>query len=271
VRSWNLAPAVGAALAAAAVASCTPRVPPPDLSLEPELLLGQVREAAAAVFSVRGEARLRASAPRRVSAAAFVAARRPDRLRIEVLDFFGNPAAVLATAGGRLAIWDARAGTFYRGAATPENVARLALLPLAPEELVGVLCGWPPLGGEAVRADPGRGDVTLEVRDGGRTTVARVVAGAAVSRATVRYPRGGYEVRWGVRAADAHAGPADLTLSSDRPKVAVELSWSEPEANAALDDALFELRQPRGARVVDLDEGGPLPETLLPGEERPGS
>lgn len=257
--------AVGAALAA-----CAPRVPPPDLSLDPELLLGQVQATAAGVSSVRGEARLRASAGSRVSVAAFVAARRPDRVRVEVLDFFGNPAAVLASAGGRLAIWDARSGTFYRGAATPENVGRLVLLPLAPEELVDVLCGWPPLGGDPVRAEPGRGHITLEVRDGGRTTVARVVAGAAVERATVRYPRGGYEVAWADRVlVGTQVGPGDVTLSSRSPAVRVELAWSEPEANAALADALFRLEPPAGARVVELEEGGPLPPPLLPEDAPP--
>jgi hypothetical protein len=63
----------------------------------------------------------------------------------------------------------------------------------------------------------------------------------------------------------------DVTLSSKRPDVTVELSWTEPEANAPLEDALFELRPPGGARVVELDEGGPLPPPLLPGEPTPGS
>jgi hypothetical protein len=174
------------------------------------------------------------------------------------------------TAGGRLAIWDARGGTLYRGAATPENVARLVRLPLPPEELVAILCGWPALDGEAARADAGRGHVTLEVRDGARTTTARVVAGAAVSRAIVRDGRGGYDVEWGQRVrVNGAAGPGDVTLSSDRPRVEVELTWPEPEANAPLEDALFELRAPAGARVVELEEGGPLPPLLLPEEGRP--
>jgi hypothetical protein len=258
---------VWAALAAGALASCTPRVPPPDLSLEPEPLLEQVRTAAARVASVRGEARLRATGEGRVSALAFVAAARPDRVRVEVLDFFGNPAALLVTAGGKLGIYDARGRTWYRGAATPENVARLARLPLAPEELVAILCGWPLLGGEAVGAEPGRGHVTLEIRDGRRTTVVRVTGGAAVSRATVRRPGGGYEVAWGQRILPGgYAGPGDVTLSSKDPAARVELVWSDPEANAALEQAAFDLRPPAGARVVELEEGGPLPPPLLPEE-----
>jgi hypothetical protein len=257
-------------LLAGAAASCAPRIPPPDLSLEPELLLGQVQAAAARVVSVRGEARLRATGEGRVSVPAFVAARKPDRVRVEALDFFGNPAAVLVTAGGRLAIWDARGRTFYRGAATPENVAKLVRLPLASEELVAILCGWPWLEGEAVGADPGRGHVTLEVRDGLRTTTARVTAGAAVSRASVRHGRRGYDVAWEQRIlVDGAAGPGDVTISSEDPAVRIELTWPEPEVNVALEDALFELRPPPGAAVVDLEEGGPLPPLLLPADEPP--
>jgi hypothetical protein len=257
-------------LVAGAAASCAPRIPPPDLSLEPELLLGQVQAAAAVVVSVRGEARLRATGEGRVSVPAFVAARKPDRVRVEALDFFGNPAVVLVTAGGRLAIWDARGRTFYRGAATPENVARLVRLPLSPEDLVAILCGWPRLEGEAVGAEAGGGHVTLEVRDGLRTTSARVTAGAAVSRAAIRDVRGGYEVGWQQRIlVDGRAGPGDVTLSSERPAARIELTWPEPEVNVPLEDALFELRPPAGAAVVELEEGGPLPPLLLPEDGPP--
>jgi hypothetical protein len=139
-------------------------------------------------------------------------------------------------------------------------------MPLAPEELVAVLCGWPLVTGDAVRAEPRAGHVLLEVRDGVRTTSARVVAGAAVSRASVRHLRGGYEVEWRDRLpVDGAIGPGDLKLSSDQPPVRIELSWSEAEANAPLEASLFELRPPAGARVVDLDASGPAP-SLLPDE-----
>jgi hypothetical protein len=248
-------------LAAAAVlaAGCLPRLPPPDLALEPGPLLEQVRATAAGIGAVRGEVRVRVRGQGHVAAAAFVAARKPASLHLEALDFFGNPVAVLAVSGGRLSIYDARQRTFYRGAATPENVGRLVPLAIAPEELVAELCGAPLLDGEAVRADPGRGHVALEVRDGRRTTALRVVAGAAVERAEVRGPAGGHTVSWSLPlAATGAALPGDVTLSSG--EVRVEVGWVDYEANAALDDALFRLEPPSGARIVELD---------APGAERP--
>src|SRR6266508_6075512 len=112
-------------LLAVALAACAPRVPPPNLSLEPAALLAQVRVAGAQVVRVQGDARLRVDGPgARGVVPGFVAVERPDRLRVEIHDFFGNPVSVLVSAGGRLALYDGRGRVFYRGAATPANVAR---------------------------------------------------------------------------------------------------------------------------------------------------
>jgi hypothetical protein len=254
---------------AALAAGCPPRLPPPDLAVEPELLLEQVRATAAAIRSVRGEVRVRVKGQERVAVPAFVAAEKPASLHLEALDFFGNPAAVLVVMGGRLSIYDARQRTFYRGAATPENVGRLVPVALAPEELVAELCGAPLLDGEAVRAEPGSGYVTLEVRDGPRTTTMRVVAGAAVAQAGVRRGRGGHDVSWSLpHAATGAAPPGDVTLASKDPPVRVDVGWVDYEANVALDAGLFRMEPPAGARIVDLDApGAELPQPVFPMEQ----
>jgi hypothetical protein len=258
-----------AALAALAIAlgACAPRVPPADLSLEPAALLAQVEAAAAAVTRVHGDARLRVDAPgARGTVQAFVAAERPDRLHVEALDFFGNPASILVAAGGRLAIYDARARTFYRGAATAENVARLVPLPLSPERLVAILCGTPLLGGAPVSAAPGPGYVTLELRDGARTATVRVGPRAAPLRAAFR---GGapalpdHEVAYGAFAdlGDVRF-PGEVAVTSRDPAVRLELGWKEPQVGGRGDPALFRMEPPAGAKVVDLDaapELGPVP------------
>jgi hypothetical protein len=254
------------AVAALLAAGCHPRLPPPDLALEPEPLLAQVRATAAGIGSVRGEVRVRVRGQERVAVPAFVAARKPALLHLQALDFFGNPVAVLAVAGGRLSIYDARQRTFYRGAATPENVGRLVPLALAPEELVAELCGAPLLDGEAVRAEPGRGHVRLEVRDGPRVTVLRVARGAAVERAEVSAPTGSHSVAWSLPYPASGASlPGDMTFSSG--DVRVEVGWVDYEANALLEEALFRMEPPAGARVVDLDApGAELPAPVFEGE-----
>jgi hypothetical protein len=262
------------AAAAAALAACAPRTPPPDLSLDPAALLAQVEAAGAAVGRVQGEARLRLDAPgARGVVPAWVAAERPDRLHVEALDFFGNPVAVLVAAGGRLAIYDARARTYFSGAATGANLARLVPLPLAPERLVAILCGTPPLSGTAAAAEPGPGYVALELRSGPRRTAVRVGARAAVVAATFR---GGapevpdHEVRYGGFVdLDGARFPKEVEVSAADPAVRLELAWKEPDVSTAADAALFRLGPPAGARVVDLDAApgveGPAPLPLLLG------
>jgi hypothetical protein len=262
-------PALAAVLAAVGAVACAPRRPPPDLSLDPVALLAQVEAAAAVVTAVRGEARLRLDAPgAKGTVPAFVAAERPDRLHVEALDFFGNPAATLVTSGGRLAIYDARARAFYRGAATAANLARLVPLPLSPERLVSVLCGAPRLAGAPVSAEPGRGDVTLTLADGPGTTSARVGPRAALLEASFR---GGAPAVPDHRVAysafedlERVRFPTEVVVTASDPAVRVELQWREPEVGARLDAALFRMEPPAGARVVDLDAEPQLPPLTLP-------
>ncbi|HEX9308233.1 MAG TPA: DUF4292 domain-containing protein [Anaeromyxobacter sp.] len=262
-------------LLAVALAACAPRVPPPNLSLEPVALLAQVRAAGAQVVRVQGESRLRVDGPgARGVAPGFVAVERPDRLRVEVHDFFGNPVSVLVSAGGRLALYDARGRVFYRGAASPANVARLVPIALSPERLVAILCGTPLLEGEPERAAPGRGFVALDLVAGPRRTNLRVGPRAAIERATLR---GGapavpdHEVRYGgfLDLPGARV-PTEIAITAEPPAIRVELGWKEPEVNGPLDSASFRLDPPSGARIVDLDEADlSPPPPLLPGSPAP--
>jgi len=256
------------AAAALALAGCPPRAPPPDLSLDPAELLGQVRAAQArAPQGVRGEVRVRIeSSSGSGTVPAFVAAETPDRVYVQTLDFFGNTVSVLATAGGELSLYDARERVLYRGAATPENLARLVPIPLSPADLAAILCGSAPLlDGEPVRADAGRGYVTLEIAAGARTQVLRVGEGAAVLSAELRVgkgQRGAYALAFEGRGARRF--PGEIKLSAEDPRVRMRLTWMEDaEPGAEIDDALFSPPVPRGARIVDL-AGAPPPAGLFP-------
>jgi hypothetical protein len=260
-----------ALVAAALLAACTPRRPPPDLSLDPAALLAQVRAAQAHVRSVRGEARLRIRSPDGSgTVTALVAAERPDRVYVQTVDFFGNTLAVLATSGGALSLYDARERVLYRGPATPRNLARLVPIALSPEELAAILCGAAPLlDGEARRAEPGRGYVTLELAGGDRTESLRIGAGAMVQRAAMRVAAAAGPSGWDleiVRAEAPEGGtfPSEVSLSAESPEVRLRLAWQEAEWNAPVDAALFSPAPPRGARIVELGEAAPPPGLLAP-------
>lgn len=249
-----------AALAAAALATgCAPRLrpPPPGLPEAPAALLAEVRAAQGRVTSVQGQARVSVDGPDGAGGAdQFVAAERPGRLRIETYDFFGNVASVLAVDGPDLALYDARERTFYRGAATAANVGRLVPVPLAPADLVTLLCGSAPvLDGEAVDVAPVDGALRLTLRRGEELQRLDVGAGAAVVQArSSRAGVVGLEVALaGHRPRGGAVLPTELTARAPGARLALSLRWKEVEANGAVDPALFRLTPPEGARVVDLD------------------
>jgi hypothetical protein len=258
-----------AALALAAAAGCV-RAPPPDLSGDPDALLEQVRAAQALARTVRGSARVGVATPDTTgSLDAWIAAEKPDRVRIETLDFFGNPASVLVAAGGRFALHDARAGVLYRGEATPENLARLLPLPLGAGELATLLCGSAPiLDGRAVAAEPDGGAMRLEIEGGTGRQLLWAGEGAALRAARLEpapgSPAPGWSAEFDVfrRRAGARV-PTDSELRTPRGRVT--LHWKEDlEVNGTVDPAAFRLETPRGVRVVEVGEGDVIPEVNIP-------
>jgi outer membrane lipoprotein-sorting protein len=244
--------------------ACPKRLPPANLSADAAALAQQVATAQAQIRSVEGEARVRVSLPQGSgSVQQYIAAEKPDRLHLEALDFFGNQAAVLVAEGGRFALYDARAKTFYRGPATPANLARLVPLPLRAEDLVTILCGGAPLlDAPAVSAAAGDGFVALTLEDGGRRQVIHVGEGARPERSDVTGVDPAYTVRFdsfdtttaGVRF------PFGAKLKAAARKVEVEVSWRSAEVNTPLDARLFRLEPPKGAKVIELQdatEAGP--------------
>lgn len=271
--------AVLALAAAAALAGCRPpRTPPPDLSLDPAALREQVIQAQARVRSAQGEARVGVDAPGGSGTVSqFIAAERPDRLHLEVLDFFGNVTLVLAAGGGRFALYDGREKVFYRGAATPENLARLLPVRIPVEDLVAILCGVAPLlDGTPTAAMPGPGFVTLDLARGARTQSLRVGSKAVVERSSLRIDGetgpGTYDVRFD--DFEQHAAvsfPGSVALRATSPKVKLDLRWKTVEVNGAVDASLFRLEPPRGAKVVDLEGEGVPPSPFQTSGDPSGS
>jgi hypothetical protein len=258
-----------------AMAGCA-RVPPADLSRDPAALLEQVQQAQARVKAVRGSARVRISSPDLSGTVTeFVAAAKPDRVHLETLDFFGNPAAVLVAAGGRFAFFDGRAKVYYRGDATPENISRLLPVVLPVEELVTILCGSAPLlPGRPVEVGTDDGLVLLTLAQG--DVGQRVALG---ERATVRWSRirraarepGGkeeapaYDLEFGAFEELGGAPfPAEVRLDAPSARSRVDLRWLDLELDPRLEARLFRLEPPRGARVVDLAPGAAIPPYELP-------
>lgn len=251
-----------AILALLPLAACVKRGPPPDLAADPAALLEQVERTQASVTRVQGTARVKVESPSGSGTVTnLVVAERPDRLRIDTLDFFGNPAAVMVADAGRFALLDLREGVFLRGEATPQNLARLLPLALPASELVLLLCGAAPVApGQAVDVAPGDGVARLTVEGADRLQRLDVGEGAAVHASSVRgrqgqpAPPGAYDVWFdGFRPVGGRPFPGEIRLEAPGSKVRVRLTWKEVEANGVLPEGTFTLAPPPGARIVDLD------------------
>ncbi len=267
---------LAAAALAAALAGC-PRAPPPDLSRDPEQLLEAVRGVQGRVQRVRGRARVRVESPGTSGTVdELVAAEKPDRLRLETLDFFGNVATVLVADGKRFALYDAREGVLYRGDATPENVSRLLPLTLPAEEIATMLCGSAPLLPAApVSVEPDGALLRLALASGGAHQALGIGAEAAVEWSHLRRgaaagsaPGEGpdYDLAFDVfRHRGGARFPTEVDLSAPSARVRVALRWKDDlEVNGPAEPGLFRLEPPRGARVVDLPPGGAAPAAPFP-------
>jgi hypothetical protein len=274
-------PSAATVLAALALAlvGC-PRVPPVDLSRDPSALLDQVRGAQERVQRVRGSARVKISSPGGSgSALELAAAEKPDRVRLETLDFFGNPVAILVAAEGRFGFHDARANVFYRGDATPENVSRLLPVVMPVEELVIILCGSAPLlpGAPlevAVKDDLllltiGLGDVGQRLAIGERASVewSRVRRAGSAGGSELSEVAPAYDLEFdGFRQLAGVRFPSQVQLDAPAGKSRIRLAWRDDvQVNGPVDPALFHFEPPKGARVVELARGAPIPAAPAPG------
>lgn len=256
--------------AAAALLGC--RVPPPDLSRDPAELLAAVRAAQGRVARVQGSAKVHVDSPGSSGwVDEFLAAEKPDRVRLETHDFFGNVAAVLVADGGRFALYDARQRVYYRGDATPENVSRLLPLALPPADLAALLCGSAPLAeGEPREVEAKGSRLLLRLRGASAEQELAVGEEAAVEAARVRRPSAAAGASYDLELDDFRRRggvrfPTTARLAAPAAGVRLELRWKEDlEVNGPADPALFRLEPPRGARVVELAPGAPAPPLELP-------
>jgi len=257
------------------LAGCA-RMPPPGLPADAPGLLAAVEAAQGKVRRVEGSARLGVEGPGGGSTDALLAAERPDRLRVELLDFFGAPAALLVVAEGRFLFFDARQGTWTRGEATPGNVGRLLPLALPVGEAVELLCGSVPIvNGAAVDATPGDGVMKLVLAEEGGTGRQQwlgVGAGAAVEWSRLVRPVAGGKVepagpairRSAFAARGALRFPGELRVEH-APSPAVTVAWrGEPVLDGPARPEAFSLAPPPGARVVELPPGAAAGALQLP-------
>jgi outer membrane lipoprotein-sorting protein len=111
---------------------------------DPSEILQALHARSAKLLRLRSEVSVSAEGGRASgSTRGLVAAERPARLRLELDDFFGNPAAVVTSDGALLGVYQASTNVFATGRATPENVGRALPVELPVNEAVDLLFGDP--------------------------------------------------------------------------------------------------------------------------------
>ncbi|HTU00642.1 MAG TPA: DUF4292 domain-containing protein, partial [Candidatus Sulfotelmatobacter sp.] len=158
-----------AALLFVAVACATRPAPLPTIA--PSEALRRLGEDEVARTSLRGLARVRVEAPgRSVSASQVVLVALPDKARLEAQSAVGTTAVVVVLQGDQLRVQNFIGHEYLWGRATPQNLGRLAGVPVPSGPLLRLLLGLPPL---PVRADDPRlrltsaqGEFLIETVDG---------------------------------------------------------------------------------------------------------
>lgn len=256
------APAAGEAEAREAVAA---------RAAEAQALLERVRAAQALPLTVSGEAKAFVDAPQDGGRYPLLfAVRRPASLRIDALTPVGEPAAALVAHQGRFALWDTRAGVFFRGRSTPRNLARLLPAPLADFELAALLCGAAPeLPGAQPMEVRREGDdlrlVTSSLPPGVTTLRGErqeVLLGPDLRLLEVRRVLAGgprdAEVLWAARLDD-HDGasgrplPRLLHLSVPAERIEIDLKIKGLLVGKPPPARAFALEPPPGVRVEELE------------------
>jgi len=230
--------------------ACTP-TPKVVVSVPSEILYSRLVETGSAVNSLRGFAKFNIkSGEREEHSNQALLLQAPDRFRAETLSMFGPPILTLASNGNEIAVAIPSRGQYYRDEASPQNLSRFIRLPLAGEQLVGLLLGRMPLlkhlYRDADNDEQGRPRLTLSDNNGMSQTV---LFSADLVPVSAIYQRG--EEIW-LRVEFSHYREAPplvpelLRIEMPVEKVRIEARYREMEYNVVIHPDMFELNPPEG-------------------------
>lgn len=245
----------------ALLAACAPlHAPAPAPAVPPGMaqkLLERLAAEAGAFGSLQGLAKVRVtSGGRTLSATQVLLAKKPDRLRSEVLSPFGQPMLLLASDGTDLEVLVPSEGRFYRGEATPENIRRFTHLPLGLTDLVHLLLYQVPLpaaqGGRVEGVSGGLYRLRLQGAGDGRQ---EFYFDSRLHLVRALYYREGtllLRVRYGKFSDGAHPFPRHIEVELPQQGAKASLTFSDLRTNVAIPAERFVLNPPAGAAVLPI-------------------
>jgi hypothetical protein len=225
-------------------------------------LLKDVDEVESRVTQVKGSARVQAHSPQGGGeTGAFIAARTPGDVHLELLDFFGSPTQVLVSDGRTFGLYQRDKGTYLHGLATAAAISRLLPVDVSAEELVSILLGRTPrlpVAPSAVEPDQEAQAYRVTLVQGERKQTLWIhPTSKRVLRSVLEGP-GGYTLLF-EQPLDASGVPfaRKVTFQDATSKVVLRWSTQDVELDGALDAALFQMQPPAGARAVEVDTPPP--------------
>ncbi len=225
-------------------------------------LLKEVDELEALVTQVKGSARVQAQSQRgNGEVAAFIAARAPSDVHLELLDFFGSPVQVLVSDGRSFGLYQREQGTYLHGPATAQAIARLLPVHLSAEDLAAILLGRTPrlqVSPSAVEVDAEAEAYRVTLVEGERRQTLWIHPTSKRVLKSVLQGPGGYSLLF-EHPAPAGGVPFARKVTFTDATATVVLRWSQEDValEGTLDAALFEMRAPPGARAVEADAALP--------------
>ncbi len=144
MRGWVLA-ALAVWLGLAGCRSLPPPAPPLTIST-PEKVLSRLRARQEQVQAFQGRGRVTLLSPRQnYSGTGLLKGSLPSTLRVDVLDFLGRSLLSFYSDGQQVQVLSLREGKFYRGPATPANLAAFIPPGVTLSQAVRLLLGDLPL------------------------------------------------------------------------------------------------------------------------------
>ena len=227
----------------------------------PTALLQEVDQLEGLVVQVKGSARLTASSPKGGGElSAFIAARAPGEVHLELLNFFGAPTQVLVSDGHTFGLYQADKATYLTGPATAAAIGHVLPVDLSSEDLVAILLGRTPrlpVAPLSIEPDASLDAYRVTLVQGERRQTLWVHAVSRRVLKSVLEGPGGYSLLF-EQPRDAGGVPFARKVTFTDATATVVLRWSTEDVSTegTLEPALFNVQAPPGVRTVEV-QGAP--------------
>lgn len=237
----------------------TEPVPPPT-KVSAEELLTRLQNRGNSIQSFQARGRITFLTPQKnYSGTALIKVRRPENLRVDILDLFGRTLLSFASDGAQVQVLSPSEGKFFQGPASPRNMAAFIPPAVTLPQTLRLLAGALPLSsGPPTRFDyeATTGQYVLEWRKNDIIQERLWVAAQGLYPVKEEYFGGGDRPRFTAEWADYGAAMADLpgkiTLKTEAPKLELRLAYNDLRLNAPLTPADLAVTPPAGVAVVQL-------------------